>query len=214
MSHTAQIVELYDLPEELLLQISNFLFVEDLAALSLTCRLLNNVAHPRLQHHVALKRKYNRLSDKSWSAESHALGWFGILAELLRREFPPEYVTSLKLTDCPWYWNEMPHLTHLSQDELKSPYNNGDMDLAVRAALNSPWIFRDGTKPCGASSNASNMSVFVAEMKEGDMDNVLAVLLPLLPGLEHIELAPEEVDDDGIMSWHCTARLVCAVQLD
>ena len=196
-------IRLVNLPEEILSQISSLLYVEELIALSLTSRLLYRVIQPRLRHHVALKRKYHTVSDRNWIEDSHLLGWFSVLAELLREDGLHNYVTKIKLSNCPWYWNELPRLAKSSRHETQKPYTEEDMTLVVRAALNSPWIYRNGTKPCGYQSNAATISQFVAEVQEGDMDNILAILLPLLPKLEHIELGQGNEADEGQTSGHC-----------
>ena len=182
----------FDLPEEILIHISTFFFFQDLISLSLTSRRLNKAVHARLRTHLELKKRYHNISDQRWNKEGPTLGWFDILAALLSQKFPPEYVHSLKFTGCPWYWNELSTLPHLTASPTEAPYNETDMNVVVKSALNSPWIYRDGSKPCGGTSNAADMSEFVAEVKQGDMDNILAILLPLLPNLERIELVPGE----------------------
>lgn len=196
---------LTDLPEELLLQLAPFFYLDDLRSISLTCSTLNKAVYKRLQYHVNLKRQYNSISDRSWTAQQHRLGWFDVLAELLRHDFPAEYVTRLRITSCPWYWGELYSLSSLTSAETRRPYKEDDMNIVVRAALSSPWIYRNGTKPCGGASNAQDMSQFVTEVKEGDMDNILAILLPLLPDLEHIDLGPgvDQGEDEDQPRAHC-----------
>ena len=188
--------QLTRLPQELLLQLSEYFFYDDLAALSLTCRPLNKAVYGRLQLHKSLKTQFHTIRDRSWGPANRPLGWFDVLAQLLRRSFPAEYVSTLRLTACPWFWRELQTFKNIHPESVRarSPWSEADMNLVVRAALSSPWIYRNGSSPCGGKSAARNMSEFVQECKEGDMDNILAILLPLLPNLERIELAPG-VDD-------------------
>lgn len=201
---------LSQLPDELLLYLSEHLLYHDLAALSLTSQKLNQIVFGRLQHHRSLKRQYTNLDDHSWPYSIHRLGWFDVLARLLRESYPPEYVNSVRITHCPWYWDQLATLANCNPESLdvRKPYQEEDMNVVVRAALSSPWIYRDGSSPCGGRSAALNMSDFVREIKEGDMDNILAILLPLLPNLERIELAPGsgELPEDDQPSPHCNSQ--------
>ena len=205
------------LPDELLLYLAEYFLYDDLTALALTSRKLNRGVHGRLQHHKLLKRQYTIICDRSWRASNLRLGWFDILARLLKQSFPAEYVSTVRLTNCPWYWRELS--TFLLEEDadsenesangfVKKPWQNEDMTMVIRAALSSPWIYRDGSHPCGPRSAAINMSEFVREVKEGDMDNILAILLPLLPDLERFELAPgrDGVMDEDQPSSHCIAQ--------
>lgn len=200
---------LTQLPDELLLSLSEFFLYHDLSAISLTCRRLNQIVFERLQLHKSLKRKFTTVDDTQWSSTDLQLGWFDVLARLLKSSFPPEYVNNLRITHCPWYWNELSTLAHWDSRSTSKPWREDDMNVVVRAALSSPWIYRDGSIPCGGRSAALNMSDFVREIKEGDMDNILAILMPSLPYLTSLELAPGQshsLEDDQPSTDACNTH--------
>ncbi|KAL9086641.1 MAG: hypothetical protein Q9159_004050 [Coniocarpon cinnabarinum] len=177
---------------ELLLYISEHLLYDDLFAIALTSRKLNRIVSNRFQHHSTLKRRYGNICDRVWSTSELRLGWFDVLTRLLKGLFPVEYVRTVRITCCPWYFYEMPTFAGVDprSAEAQQPWDPTDIVLATQAAKASPWIYKDGSKPCGPKSAAQDMEDFDRELKEGDMDNVLAILLPLLTNVERLELAP------------------------
>ena len=163
------------LPDELLLQVQSHFFLADLQNFSGVCRRFSSVAYRRCEEHRALSRKYRRLD-----ACEEPFGWFSHLVTVLRNDEIAPYVKELHIPNCEWYWDELP-----ARDGSITP-SAEDFELVSRAARESQWISEKDA--CGRRAAATNMDHFLQEIGEGDQDNVLAVLVPLLPNLRKIEL--------------------------
>lgn len=199
-----------DLPDELILSVLSHFLIDDLQNVSLACRRLNVVAHSLVQHHVNLKRMYHRINDPFQNSPS---GWLQPLVGLLKDEFPASYVEQLLIAQCEWYYADLPAYDDFERSQLErrpNPFTEDDMKLVAAATAASPWITSHDA--CGRMANAKTSDEFLKEVREGDQDNILAVLVPLLPNLSRLYL-PKEIDSDGIPMGSLigvVGRIACA----
>lgn len=178
---------LWRLPDELLLEVISYFLLDDLQSLAVTNRYFRNLSQNQLERHKQLKRKYYKLDD---DAQQHPTGWLTPLLALLKDDYPPSYTEVVRIERPAWYWHELPYFEqeehqHDTPGQQTSSWEN-DMKLVIKAVESSPWI--PESEPCGPRTNAKNRAHFIAEIREGDQDNILAILLPLLPNLQRLQL--------------------------
>lgn len=183
-------LRLVDLPDELLLQVIGRFQLWDLQNLSLTCARLRRVSYDLLEKHKTLKRRYHRLDDPQHTSLG---GWLDLLLKVLKQEIPAEYVEQVDITQAFWYWHELP-IYNLRDSSI--PCSEADMTLVVDAIMSSQWIRKDDA--CGISAAARNRQEFISEVRQGDQDNLLAVLLPLLPNLKSLAIRPTNTAGPGM----------------
>ena len=176
---------IYDLPDELLLEVSSFLFLPDLLAFAKARLRFSLIAHSRLAHHVSLKQQYRRLEGYG---SDEPRGWIGILIKVLRNEIPPEYIEEVAILRAEWYFREIPN----GRGEKISLEENELIASAARSC--APWITEHDA--CGPGAEARDMKHFLTEINEGDQDNALAILLPMLPNVHTLILC---AGDRGII---------------
>ncbi|KAI9726490.1 MAG: hypothetical protein M1828_001312 [Chrysothrix sp. TS-e1954] len=167
--------DILQLPDELLLQVQSNFYLADLEQFNLVCRRFAAVSYRRCKQHRALRRKYRRLD-----VLDEKLGWFDHLVAVLHNDDVAHYIEELHIPTAEWYWQE---LRAFDPSVLPS---EADLNLVLETARQSKWISEKDA--CGRRGAARNMREFLVEIEEGDQDNILAVLVPLLPNLRKIEL--------------------------
>lgn len=176
---------LVQLPNELSSDVLKYLWLQDLQNISLTCKHLRQVSHQPLTAHIDLKRRYWRLDDRiTGNVARGPCGWLTPLVALLKGEIDPSYVEVANIKFASWKWHELPSV--FGGKPTHKPYQDTDMDLVIKAAESSPWI--TDWDACGPRANAKDRPHFIREIYEGDQDNILAILIPLLPNLKRLSL--------------------------
>lgn len=167
--------DMLQLPDELLLEVQSYFYLEDLERFNLVCRRFAAVSYRRCQQHRALRSKYRRLT-----ALDEPFGWLVHLLAVLRNYDVQHYIEEIHIPTCEEYWDD---IKANSKNLLPS---DADIRLVKQAARDSPWISKKDA--CGPGCAANTFEDFLREIDEGDQDNILAILVPLLPNLRKLEL--------------------------
>lgn len=164
---STKVTNLSHLPEEILLDIIQYLYLPKLETLSLVCRRLRDVCAESLYNGQEIARnKFKELRLDSQLYEYHEF-----LIGILKHEINPNYV---KRFDCGGADERTPFD---SEDEaihvaLFIGWTPRDIQLVKTAISYSPWL-KDIVSP----------DELIASMLNGNEDSVLALLVPMLKNL-------------------------------
>lgn len=162
------------LPDEILLELTQYLYLPDLEALSGTCKHFHRVFSGSLLDEQAYARE--NLRDVTLTSDN--FGFHDLLLGILKREINPNYI---KRFDCRETCISRGSFAYLDEgDEIEMARYVGwtpeDVSLIRAAILRSPWL-ENITTP---DELINNMLQRAREISE---DAILALLVPLMRNL-------------------------------
>lgn len=184
------------LPEEILLQIIQHLYLPEVEVLSKVCQRLRITCAESLHHEQEIARN----NIRELRLDSSEYGYHDFLLRILKHEINPNYVRRLNCLNVGRYppFNEQDETINVAQ---YIGWTSADIQLVRAAIVRSPWL-----------KNIESPDELIARMLQGIEDPVLALMVPMLKNL--CLFAPPGNAPTLMQSFVKIARLQCVAEIE